>query len=375
MKKVLIVALAFLLLIVSLVGCTNRNLYESPEINQTFSDEFLDTFLDNYSVRDPNLYYYTAEEYGGLIARSEIEQKLNIEHSLFDDLLLAKIDDADMDQFMLGTRYIEKLNLNLLGHGEEAHCYVYSHKDAPDPIKDWTVKSIELYTVSERASDHYFSDTDNDYQQGFGTYLKNEGKIIHSWENNEDNQAFISDVLSAIKSESNNTFDYFPFQDCISPNSPVHKYTYIVISFKECSGIVWAADLIVDLNSFQIAHYIDDNGQTLTQRQKGVLKSLSADSNSLLDSFFNTLVTVDTNPSILPNYSDFEGITENMTYEAVVSMVGFPHSIVYDYYGYGIEARYDTVEGKVYQISFERYNDGKLIVYKTRSYVPESNTN
>ena len=146
---------------------------------------------------------------------------------------------------------------------------------------------------------------------------------------------------------------------------------YIVINFNECNGIVWAAELTVGVNSFQISLFSNDSGYSL-HREKGMRKSLSSDSNSQLDSIFNTLVTIEPNPITLPNYSDFEGIAENMTYEEVVSKVGFPHE--YAGYLYGIQVRYNTVEGEIYQVYFDRYSDGKLIVAKTRSYVPESST-
>ncbi len=377
MKKVLIATLAFLLLTVSLTGCFSYRV-EVPEVKQTFSDEFMNAFLDNYSVRDPHLYYYTAEEYGGIISQNDVRRK--IKPIFYDfELMLAKIDDADMDQFMLGTRYRPEIDLNYIGNPEEAYHYVYSHKDAPDPIRDWTVKSIELYTSAEHQDHNNSLKANNEYKQGFGLYLKKEGQLLHSWENNEDNRDFISDVISTIiseqKNDPSNNFDENVMRGKLfhlSPLVPEHQYTYIVISFQECSGIVWISDFVKYKDDvFQIARYNIHN--EVGNRDSGILISLSRESSLIFDTAFNTLITVDPKPSTLTNCSDFDRITEGMTYEEVVSILGSPQKV-----NDGkdrISVNYNTVEGKVGLIYFTRRRTGELFVAETPSYEPDRSVN
>ncbi|MBE6549991.1 MAG: hypothetical protein E7670_06140 [Ruminococcaceae bacterium] len=380
MKKGLIVVLA-LLLMLSLTGCGDTKYVEVPEIKTPFSDEFMNTFLDNYSVRDPHLYYYTAEEYGGIISEYDVRRKIEKEIDGWPfELRLAKIDDADMGQFVLGTRYRYQ-NLGPLGSTQEAFHYVYSHKDAPDPIKDWTVKSIELYTASEHQDYNSHVEVNNEYEydQGFGLYLKKEGQLLYSWANNEDNKDFISDVVSTLNSEykttARNEFNSANmgvklFQ--LSPIVPAHEYTYIVISFQECSGIVWISNFIkYEEDCFKIAKYDSHNKPKM--RDSGTLINLSWESSVIFDTVFNTLVTVDPKPSTLPTCSDFEKITEGMTYEEVVSVVGLPHKM-----SDGttiISVNYNTVEGKEGLIYFTRRRTGELIVANQPSYEPNGFAN
>lgn len=356
----------------SLTGCSDTIYVEVPEIKTPFSDEFMNAFLDNYSVRDPHLYYYSAEEYGGIVSEFDVRHNFKPEGSAFE-LRLAKINDADMSQFILGTRYRHGYNLGFFGAPEQAYHYVYSHKDAPDPLKDWTVKSIELYTAS-RAQDIEHSEENLEYKQGFGLYLKKEGQLLHSWANNEDNKDFISDVVSTLNSEykttARNEFNSANmgvklFQ--LSPIVPAHEYTYIVISFQECSGIVWISNFIkYEEDCFKIAKYNPHN--EFHMRDSGTLINLSLESSVIFDTVFNTLITVDPKPSTLPTCSDFEKITEGMTYEEVVSVLGLPHKM-----SDGttiISVNYNTVEGKVGLIYFTRRRTGELIVAKQPSYEP-----
>ena len=269
---------------------------------------------------------------------------------------------------MLGTRYRPENPLNFIGHSEEAYHYVYSHKDAPDPLKDWTVKSIELYTSLEHP-DHNTSLKDNDkYKEGFALYLKKEGQLLHSWANNEDNVEFVSDVVSTLVTEDTeyNSDPSNHFSDVVNSDlfylSPIvseHKYTYIVISFQECNGIVWISDFVKNKDDvFQIARYNIHN--EVGERDTGVLKNLSRESSEIFDTVFNTLVEVDAKQSTLPSCSDFEKITEGMTYEEVVSLLGLPHKAIDG--DTRVSVNYETVEGDRVDVYFTRRRTGKLVV-------------
>ena len=108
-------------------------------------------------------------------------------------------------------------------------------------------------------------------------------------------------------------------------------------------------------------------------RDSGTLINLSLESSVIFDTVFNTLITVDPKPSTLPTCSDFEKITEGMTYEEVVSVLGLPHKM-----SDGttiISVNYNTVEGKEGLIYFTRQRTGKLIVSRTPSYKPNGPAN
>lgn len=355
MKRVLIAALIFLLLSFCFTSCGIIE-YEKPDIQQTFSDEFLDTFLDNYSVRDPNLHYYTAEEYGGYISRAELDNKYDFNGTYSDsgyDLRISQLSNIDQTQFVLGAR-CRYLSNNIVFAAWEDSFYVYSHKDAPDPLLDWTVSNIQVYNI-----DPPFDSVTEEYKNGLGNLLKEED-IIFSWKDEGSSQALMDDILKAARGENDMQSGEMIMDMCIKHEYPARSV--LVIRFEESENIFWGAELCVVGNSFAIKHYNDDVYSV--DRSNPIYSKLGEPATKILNGIFPVIAEIDPERTDLPQGSDFSTVVADMSYKDIVAEIGLPQRIITDTSkidsGCSFAVEYDTKDSGIYTIAFKRTVNGSL---------------
>jgi len=215
----------------SLYSC-RRSPY--PNHSENFTREFVDEFFNNYSVQDAQLSYFTAQTH-------EIEISPA-------DLRLARIDETDQNLFLSGT----KVNYPLKGVGNSYTVFVYQHKDAPIPMKDWTVKSISLLSNNDLTLNSYNDDSVDRYKNLMNDFI-NSGKELNQFENNDENKVIIDAVNNAYtKAEKH---DREP--QVISDNNVdiiKRKYYILLIEFEENPNIVWYSYLYGSGENLYIRH-------------------------------------------------------------------------------------------------------------------------
>jgi len=215
MKKIVVFLLIFVLC-TQLFSCNSSNL---PLTSDNFSQEFVDTFLDNYRLVDPQLAYVTASPW-------EVEIKVNNDEKLY----LSLIDSVDKAHFVSVTER------TVLYMGPPSHLvYVYQTSAAPSPMKDWTIKSIKVLEVKPitEAEESAVS-----LSEKYIDTLLASSTVLHTYDNDNG-----SDFLDMIKN-AYSTAEALPSHpgiisgtDSNQPNS-LHYYS-LLIEFNESDNIIW----------------------------------------------------------------------------------------------------------------------------------------
>jgi len=215
----------------SLYSC-RRSLY--PNHSENFTREFVNDFFNYYSVQDAQLSYFTAQTH-------EIEISPA-------DLRLARIDETDQNMFLSGT----EVQYPLKGVGNSYKVFVYQHKDAPIPMKEWTVKSISLLSNNDLTLNSYNDESVDRYKNLMNDFI-NSGKELNQFENNDENKVIIDAVNNAYtKAEKH---DREP--QVISDNNVdiiKRKYYILLIEFEENPNIVWYSYLYGSGENLYIRH-------------------------------------------------------------------------------------------------------------------------
>ena len=149
---------------------------------KTFSDEFLNSFLDNYSVVDPNLHLSSdvvGLVGGGIVSSGDRDY----------DLLIYPTITGNSD-YLQATR---EDGFTIFNDG--SCTYVYTKNGCADPINDWTIKNVEFYSI-----DQGFDEYEDLYTPELaGKY--NKRKLLYSWIDNGKDERVIRIVRDFLKSE------------------------------------------------------------------------------------------------------------------------------------------------------------------------------
>ena len=215
MKKIA-VFLLILVLCTQLFSCNSSNL---PLTSDNFSQEFVDTFLDNYRLVDPQLAYVTASPW-------EVEIKVNNDEKLY----LSLIDTVDKAYFVSVT---ERVDYYMGAPSYEV--FVYQTSTAPIPMKDWTIKSIRVLEVTPIAET---KENALSFSERYMEALLSSSTVLHTYDNDNG-----SDFLDMIKS-AYSTAETLPSHPGIirgtDSNQPNYlRYYSLLVEFNECDNIIW----------------------------------------------------------------------------------------------------------------------------------------
>ena len=130
-------------MVLTLFSCS-KNESRIPKTSDNFTQEFMDVFLMDYCLADPQLYYISMLPY---------EVRLDLVQSLLPGspttILISSITNVDQEQFVAVTHY--NSIPSLMG---DSSSYVYQRQDAPNPMKDYTIFSISV--VGSKSSPRQF---------------------------------------------------------------------------------------------------------------------------------------------------------------------------------------------------------------------------
>lgn len=236
-----------------------------PEYSENFDEEFFEMYERNFSYA-PNLAYYSASEW-------EAEQENGNTNHRF-----SLINGVDKDRFVaVSLAYRNPSDKSdFIGSVN-----VYRHNNAPDPIKDWTVKSVSFIAVdSNTQPNRTFCESETDtnllgynnteppitleslsvnYMSLFDTA---ESRICSF--DRESSPDLIAAVAEACKSTQ--TVTDFVQMTVRNRSDVFEEQIYIVVSFEESDNIVWYTTLSTNSDGTEI--YIDI---TTGGVQKGVI--------------------------------------------------------------------------------------------------------
>jgi len=236
MKKTIFL-LTILLSFSMFVSCT-FDISTTPIYSDNFDEDFVSSFFQNYEIVDFQLGYLSA---------SPCEAEIICDsHSMdIDNLKLAVIDETDIKMFVSGTQV--KRTLPIGNGGFTTDTYVYQSKNAPVPMKDWTIKSISItasswpYPKSGNGT-NYKNISENMMQQHLDS-----SNILCVYNANMDSE-FINGIKDAyLNSECIDAYEISMLEKEIRSEDQLHvadvKYYKLFITFEENSNIVWYADL------------------------------------------------------------------------------------------------------------------------------------
>lgn len=162
MKRIVTFVLT-LCLCLSLTACVRSNPYvffdtailfdidTIPDYSDNFDEEFFEAFEDDYVYAD-NLAYYSASEW-------EVEEEDDLNARV--KYRFSVIDGCE-DMSFVARSIVNRSKFPALAD-VICHLEVYRRKDAPDPMTDWTIKSISvlaLDNLQDINSTSYETDTD-----------------------------------------------------------------------------------------------------------------------------------------------------------------------------------------------------------------------
>lgn len=222
MKKLLLLLL-IIALCTQLFSCNNDNL---PLTSDNFSQDFVNSFFDNYRLVDPQLAYVTASPW-------EVEIKIDNDEMLY----LSLIDDVDKGHFVSVTEQI-KFYMGAPGY----RVCVYQTSAAPTPMEDWTIKSIRVLEVVP------FRDNKNDVILRSENYMENmltSSTVLHTYDNNNDSDFFdtVKDAYSM--AETAELFSSSVTYMTKATEYTSHQYS-LLIEFNESNNIIWHSYLLKD---------------------------------------------------------------------------------------------------------------------------------
>ncbi len=222
-----------------------------PDYSENFDEDFISSFDENYTL-DSHLGYYSASEWE---AEIEDDSRKKIRFSL--------IDGFEDKQFVARSQVLRS-DFPALAN-VYCHLDVYRHKDAPDPMTDWTIESVSFIAVDHLQSPggtRYETSTDAKYINN-KTYVTLEELVLHQMSFYDTEASRIctfdreSDPGLIEMIEKNyaeprhvDNFNSLGFSD---ENSSYN--CYIVIRFEESDNIVWYCELQRDYTYTEIYLY------------------------------------------------------------------------------------------------------------------------
>ncbi len=237
-------SLLAIIMMLSLTSCMVTK--DLPQESKNFPKEFTDTFFDNYYRSEPQLAYKTASP-------QEVEIKKSIDDNSYYNYYFALIENVDKEMFVAVSE--QNPVVTLMGTYNE-HVDVYQTSSSPNPMNDWTVKSISIYKWRLDIL-YYRHEPDN-----FIGKLINEGTLLKKYQKGSDD-AFISMIRDAYDTQ------VMPSDDIgISPTGQNNRgngvyYCSLLVEFEESDNIVWVTKFQTDVDGnlyIQCDKYDKDTG-------------------------------------------------------------------------------------------------------------------
>ena len=201
-----------------------------PLRSETFNDDFIESFYENYSLVDPQLAYFSAPWFEVEIPKVKDQEGANT-------ICLGLIDREDKSLFVSVSE----------NNGVNHYVHVYQSDKAPVPMMDWTIKKVSIFYTGLRYTSYVgWREVENDKEiynlQTAFKYHLDKSILIQEYDpiNNASLINSIKDAyVDALPSpKSNNTGCIFNFD----PNGPNHYYC-IMVEFEESDNIVWWSNL------------------------------------------------------------------------------------------------------------------------------------
>ena len=228
---------------------------EIPDHSDNFDEDFFDSFEEDY-VFASNLAYYSASEW-------EAEQECDHESARVR-YRFSMIDGAE-DKTFVARSTVNRSKFPALAD-VVCHLEVFRHKNSPDPMKDWTIKSISVVVTEKNQSPFsIFCENATDAKAYDGNMLTleelataqmsifgAEGKIVCTFDREHDSEfmdAFAESYHSPYRTEE---WSYYLDH---SPNGMGALYVndyYLIVRFEENDNIVWCAQLAKDHYSTEL---------------------------------------------------------------------------------------------------------------------------
>ena len=266
--KNIVVLLLIIVLCTQLFSCQKNSL---PSTSDNFSKDFVNSFLDNYRLVDPQLAYVTASPW-------EIEIKGNNHEKLY--YYLALIDNVDREQFISVT---ERKDYYM--GAPSYRLFVYQTSAAPTPMKDWTIKSIRVLEVPS------FIDSEDNVLLHSKNYRENilaSSTVLHTYDNNNASDFFdmIKNAYSMAET-AERLSSSITYADKTTEDHMLHFYS-LLIEFNESDSIIWHSKLLkasdniyfecttydandIDRKSFSMAKI----GEEYVEEIRGLIKTIS----------------------------------------------------------------------------------------------------
>ncbi len=284
--KLLIIPIT-LILILTLVSCSfeRDDALKIPKSSDNFSEDFMDSFLLDYSLSDPHLYYFTASP----IEVNKYHNLGNLPNGAYD-LYLARIDDLPKEQFVAVADQRDKPTFE--GYGS---VFVYQRYDAPVPMRDFTVSSVSvLESIAAPDQDVQVYDLrsiSDGVQNYLDTFFKEENTIIYAEYTAEEHPTIVSDLQSAYSKAiplkgTVRTGEMRPWHS-MPNNGNAMVSCYLLFKFEETDNLVWMVDLVKrteneETNYYYFYSYYDvtpktneDGKEYLDYEKKKVLAPIS----------------------------------------------------------------------------------------------------
>ena len=228
-----------------------------PDHSDNFDEEFFKTYEEDYII-DNRYAFYSASGW-------EAE-----EESKKDDIRTYKrfsmIDGFENKEF-ISVSHSQRQSFPIL---ESGYCWIYvaRHKDAPDPMKDWTIKSISIIASDKGhmpSETNYETATDAKYaeQKNNKSYITLEQLSVRQMSLfdteefrictfNRENDAllldtFIESYYSPTQSDS--------FSDAFGLTGKPDTFGtdfYLIVRFEESDNIVWCDQLFRKIDNTEL---------------------------------------------------------------------------------------------------------------------------
>ncbi len=237
--------LLLLMSVLLCLSCSSCKVTELPEYSDNFDREFIESFFENYSLADPQLYYFSASPW-----EAEFGDGSN-------KYLLSCIDDTDSAEFVSVTEYSFFIGAPSVTLG------VYQSADAPTPMKDWTVSSITLLsgylpfnpTDANEVSDEDFAQRPMEYNLSASEEIK-----FFARKEFRDFLNFTAESYETPNPSQGRSFKrVYKYAEDGFPGKSWKEYTYyyLLVRFEENSNMVWLAELYHEDGELYFTHGVN----------------------------------------------------------------------------------------------------------------------
>ena len=263
-RKCTIIILLFAM-VLTLFSCS-KNESRIPKTSDNFTQEFMDVFLMDYCLADPQLYYISMLPY---------EVRLDLVQSLLPGspttILISSITNVDQEQFVAVTHY--NSIPSLMG---DSSSYVYQRQDAPNPMKDYTIFSISV--VGSKSSPRQFvgsSDFEILQKQAlnyFEAFIDSEYTEILAEYKAEVFSTLVTSLRESYNNTSPNDLSVNQIFTCDEGDTrrETAVYYYLLFKFKETDSLVWFVPIFIDnITGEQLYYGYDYYDTTLKTTEAG----------------------------------------------------------------------------------------------------------